>query len=115
MHLIMLNITWFQQKSQVLMIFVLLYLRTTYRQIAIYFENVEFMVLSIDLINVCKVAHTDRYEPLLKLIFKVLTENPKSNLPNQCPVKKVDVYFRCFDIVEEKFLFFIRENILISC
>lgn len=57
-------------------------------KLGIYFENIEFMNKTI---NVCKVAHKDRYEPLLKLIFKVLTDHPKANMPRQCPVKKVDI------------------------
>lgn len=66
-------------------------------KLGIYFENVEFMNKTI---NVCKVAHTKNSEPLLKLIFKVLSDNKKSpiptKIPNECPVKKVDSHVDLF-------------------
>lgn len=55
-------------------------------KVGIFFEDVEFMNKTID---VCMVANSNRHEPLLRLILKVLTENPKANVPKQCPVKKV--------------------------
>lgn len=60
--------------------------KTIIVKLGIYFENVEFMNKTI---NLCKVVHTRNDEPLLKLAFKVISENKKSNLPKDCPVKKV--------------------------
>lgn len=55
-------------------------------KLGIYFEDVEFMNKTI---NVCKVARSKNAEPLLKLIFRVLTDNDRARQPKQCPVKKV--------------------------
>ncbi|KAJ6642235.1 Pyrethroid hydrolase Ces2a [Pseudolycoriella hygida] len=54
-------------------------------KLGVYFENIEFMNKTI---NLCKVAKSKSDEPLLKLIFKVLTENPKARVPTECPIKK---------------------------
>lgn len=56
-------------------------------RLGIYFDNVEYMNKTID---VCKVAHSQKEEPLLRLIVKVLVANEKARTPRECPVKKVD-------------------------
>lgn len=75
-------------------------------RIGIFFENVEFMNKTI---NVCKVAHTKNSEPLLKLIFKVLTENKKAKVPKECPIKKVDLD------VALQMVYELKKNIFFSC
>lgn len=38
-------------------------------------------------VNVCKLFHNPRYEPLLKLGYKIISKDV--HLPQRCPVKKV--------------------------
>lgn len=46
--------------------------------------NIEFMNRTVE---ICKFQRNPRYEPLLQLFYKILSE--KMQLPQRCPVKKV--------------------------
>lgn len=47
-------------------------------------SDLEFMNKTVE---VCKFLHNGRYEPLLHIIYKIVSE--KGRLPQQCPLRKV--------------------------
>lgn len=48
--------------------------------------NVNFLNKTID---ICKLLSVSRYELLLKLVYKIVSENDNVHFPQRCPFKKV--------------------------
>lgn len=47
-------------------------------------------------VNVCRLLNNRRYEPLIGLIYDILSAK-EPNLPQRCPIRKVCVYY--FDLI----------------
>lgn len=50
--------------------------------------NANFINKTIDF---CKLLHVPRYEPLIKLTYKIISETENVHFPQRCPLKKVFV------------------------